>query len=120
MHLVFSYLNEKKLKDTLKFWIAGLHSANLTLARMFLASDSAVSQTCYVTQQRQSLPKRVTGEEHNQLEQQKPRQLTRTEGAGVGEMHHEGRTTARFKLMSETAITKEHSCKGAQTSFYMG
>lgn len=78
---------------------------------MFLASDSAASQTCYITQQRQSLPKWATGEEHNQLEQQKPWQLTHTERAGVGEMHHEGRTTTRFKLMSETQSLRSTAAK---------
>lgn len=34
----------------------------------------------------------------------------------VGEMHHDHRTAARFNLMSEMAITKEHNCKEAQTA----
>lgn len=60
-----------------------------------------------------------TGEEYKQLEQQSMAANIHR-GAGVGEMYHEGRTAARFKLKSEMAITKEYNCKEAQTASIWG
>lgn len=59
------------------------------------------------------------GEEYKQLEQQSMA-ANIDQGAGVGEMYHEGRTAARFNLKSEMAITKKHNCKEAQTASIWG
>lgn len=85
---------------------------------MFLASDSI--QKCYVTQNTQSLPKHVNREGTQPAGTAEAMVADTHGGAGTGEMHHQGRTAAGFRMMSEMTIAKEHNCKESQAGSTWG